>query len=459
MNKKYGTKIGIKFTQPLIGDVSGLENPTGFRPAEESLGPGFISSSGDYSATYAADKAFDGSITTYWRASSATAGQWIQVDLVKPVATAKFRWYVNSHKPRAFILQGSINGTTWVTLLDTESPNTVGWQEFSYDDATKYRYYRWTLNSRWSSYYYVYEIEIYARLPIGNEVAFSVTGKEPQYVKFPSESLGPLIDGDYEVEKVEKMPPRELWNDDFSGTVDGLIKTGGLRLAIYASTGAYTICFAVASMNQLPYANDATPRICLESTTPASTSIIIDYACTDDNSTEPVTWITVADQGVLTINDNYIWLRYTLKTETPAATPVITEVWLEEPSPPVGAILLTMKNQKRFRNAEGDLTVKYDHTEGNLAGAGGPVQSFEEDFTPESLWRLPKPYGEEKIKVSLVDYEIELNTIQHIVVGDGPYPTNDPSHQKFKQDWSAEKVSVSLTAFSLVLTHINDLDV
>lgn len=296
----------------------------------------------------------------------------------------------------------------------------------------------------------------------GNESAFTVTGQEPQYTKFPGQILGPLIDGDYQVEKVERMPARDLWTDGFSGYVNGVSKTGGLRLAKpddYVDTGTYTICFAAASMNQMPYANDTTPRICLESTTPAGTSIIIDYACTDDNSTEPVTWTTVADQGVLTIDDDYLWLRYTLETEDETVTPTITKVWLEEPNAPVGTVLLTMKDSNRFRNVEGDLTVKYDHTKGTLAGAGGPVLSFEEEFTPEGLWRLPNPYVEEKIKVSLVNYEIELNTIQHIVVGDGPYPTEDTRHQKLKQDWPAEKISVGLTAFSLVLTHVNNIDV
>lgn len=184
--KDAGKKIAIKFTEDLYGDVSGLtpEPVGGYKPAKEPFMPGVgdtYSSSGYY-GSYSHDRAFDGSTSTYWRASTTTPPVWIQVDLGEgnEVVAGMFRWYVSSYRPRAFVLQGSNDEANWDTLVDAESPNSSGWHEFEFsDNEMAYRYYRWTISSRWSSYFYVYEIELYGREGIGNEKAFTVKGNVP----------------------------------------------------------------------------------------------------------------------------------------------------------------------------------------------------------------------------------------------------------------------------------------
>ncbi|WP_322354479.1 hypothetical protein [Dehalococcoides sp.] len=52
-------------------------------------------------------------------------------------------------------------------------------------------------------------------------------------------------------------------------------------------------------------------------------------------------------------------------------------------------ILITTNEQDRFNNVEGNLTISYDQTKGNLMGRGGAVESFSQELTPQDL--VPKP--------------------------------------------------------------------
>jgi len=211
MSKGKGQKIAIKFDKALLGDVTGLENPVNFKPADIPFAPAtghVFTASGQYSS-YAPDRAFDGSTSTYWRASSTAAGQWLQIDLGEAITAAKFRWYVNSYRPRAFILQGSNNEQDWTTLHEAESPNTAGWHEFIFENNTAYRYYRWTLNSRWSSYYYIYEVELFGWQPVGNEGAFTITGSQRDPLK-----TGDLQPKTFQVARVERYKINDIEQPD-----------------------------------------------------------------------------------------------------------------------------------------------------------------------------------------------------------------------------------------------------
>ncbi|WP_461369593.1 hypothetical protein [Candidatus Darwinibacter acetoxidans] len=140
----------------------------------------------------------------------------------------------------------------------------------------------------------------------------------------------------------------------------------------------------------------ADPRLRFEANTPEDTTVTVEYACTDDDETPPETWMSVDDEDLLTIDDAYLWLRYTLETEDTSKTPTLLAVWLEEAEVPPDKILLTMTEAGRFNNVEGDLTVAYNQNVGNLSGLR-PVESFEESFTPEDL--EPSPVDEHIITV------------------------------------------------------------
>lgn len=215
MSKGLGQKIGIKFTEDLVEDVTGwvpepVTHGDYFRPI------GVATGSSQYSS-YAPSNAFDGSTSSYWY--TRTAGdQWVQIELAEPTWIYGFRWYVgDSYRPNGFDFQGSNDGEIWEGILTGNSPGATGWHEFPTDSPKQYKYYRWTVISRYASYLYVYEIELLGA--VGNERAFTVTGKEYQYVN------GPLIDKEYRVDKVEKKGINDLLRTDVNGVAEFIIDT------------------------------------------------------------------------------------------------------------------------------------------------------------------------------------------------------------------------------------------
>jgi hypothetical protein len=195
MSKGRGKKIAIKFDKALLGDVSGKNPPLGSRLVRPV---GLATASSQYSS-YAPDRAFDGSTSSYWYTRT-TGDQWCQIELPEAVATNGFRWYIgSSYRPNGFVVQGSNDGETWDTILEDNSDNATGWKEFSWGWTQPYKYYRWTVASRHSSYLYIYEIEL--SVPVGNERAFAVAGLEKSPLFYGEPTLR-----EYPVEKVERYP-------------------------------------------------------------------------------------------------------------------------------------------------------------------------------------------------------------------------------------------------------------
>jgi hypothetical protein len=64
----------------------------------------------------------------------------------------------------------------------------------------------------------------------------------------------------------------------------------------------------------------------------------------------------------------------------------------------------------RFNNAEGDITLTYNATLGQLAGSGGLVESFVRTFTPEDLEPVPNPHDPENIEI--VDIAVTATRIR-----------------------------------------------
>jgi hypothetical protein len=154
MNKGLGQKIVIKFSEELSGDVTGLfPKPIGigskfYRPIGEAT-------ANDYYSSYAPSRAFDESTSTYWRAS--TYPCWIQIELAEDVFISGFRWdtRTSSYRPRKFTVQGSKDGGIWDDLFIGESPDENDWKAFSWLPKKAYKYYRWNIDTKWSSYVYI----------------------------------------------------------------------------------------------------------------------------------------------------------------------------------------------------------------------------------------------------------------------------------------------------------------
>ena len=86
------------------------------------------------------------------------------------------------------------------------------------------------------------------------------------------------------------------------------------------------------------------------------------------------------------------------------------------PTLPQDKILLNFGdlNTERFNNVEGNITIKYDATKGNLSGRGGAVESFERSFLPTGLFQVPNPNAEEYVSVAPVEVVAVLNDVEYI---------------------------------------------
>lgn len=78
------------------------------------------------------------------------------------------------------------------------------------------------------------------------------------------------------------------------------------------------------------------------------------------------------------------------------------------------AIRIEFSQFGRFTAVNGNITVQYDATIGNLAGAGGAVESFTETFTPEDLIPEINPKHTETITVAPVELTVDLLPVEHV---------------------------------------------
>jgi hypothetical protein len=149
-----------------------------------------MAGSSRYSSSYDVDRLFDGSVPgTEWDANGSLP-HWVSIELDEAVAIDSFRWHTgtSSNKPKEFILQGSNDGINWVDIYTDESPNLNNWIDF-------------------------------AVTGVGNEIAFTVTGQEYQYVN------GSLVDKEYQVDTVEKKGVNNSLETDVNGVVEFIIDT------------------------------------------------------------------------------------------------------------------------------------------------------------------------------------------------------------------------------------------
>jgi hypothetical protein len=173
-------KILIEFDKSLLGDVTGKEGKT-VQATKYTVASS--SASSNYSSSYNASKAFDGSTSSYWRAGSSYPPSWLICDLGSAVLVNKLRIYVDAYPMKSVELQGSNDNTNWSKISSIPLVYSTGWQDFVFENYTKYRYYKIYGADRYSSYEIrMYEIElIYETIP-GNEVAFTVTGQEYDHI-------------------------------------------------------------------------------------------------------------------------------------------------------------------------------------------------------------------------------------------------------------------------------------
>ena len=140
---------------------------------------------------------------------------------------------------------------------------------------------------------------------------------------------------------------------------------------------------------------------------PIGTNILVEYKEQDGE------WF-IAENSQTIVGNTDINIRVTLSTDSNDKTPTLKSIWLENPTTPQDKILLTMDWWGKFNNVEGDLTVAYNATKGNLLGQGGAVDSFEVSFNPIDLIQTPNPNAEEFILAYPYEILLELKNIEYI---------------------------------------------
>lgn len=184
MSIANGRKIAIRFTQPLIGNVTGLNPPVGYKKSLLDLSKAVVTTLNQYSTSYTGAKAIDGSTSTYWRGT--TAVNWLKLQLPEAKCVTQIRLYLSSYYIKTFTFSGSTDGLTWVQLggeYTAASSTTAQWYTFAIENSESYLYYRIdTLTAYSTSRIYLYELDLYEDTPVGNETKFTVSFDEYNYV-------------------------------------------------------------------------------------------------------------------------------------------------------------------------------------------------------------------------------------------------------------------------------------
>jgi len=206
---------------------------------------------------------------------------------------------------------------------------------------------------------------------------------------------------------------------------DTTYASGKYGVAAYSNSSFDDITLGVVAFNALGTYTATTPadtlptnpRLKWTEDLPTGTSITAEYAVNQDDETPPETWIAINNADLLTIPDPatgyFLWLRFTLATTDTAVTPTLLAVWLEEAEAPPGTILLTMAPDSRFNDVEGDITVSYEREKGTLTGTR-PVEDFTESFTPTGL--EPTPIDRHDITAG-IEVAVDLIKVDYIDLG------------------------------------------
>jgi hypothetical protein len=143
--------------------------------------------SSQYSTSYPAENAFDGSTSTYWRtANSASTGAYLIIKVDSFIQLTGFRIYVGTslYRVSSFNLSISNNGVDFTDVHSGQCSSTASWMEYEFESDLVGKYIKITFNSASTSRLYVYEFELYGDEPISkylirkNGVLYKTDGTE-----------------------------------------------------------------------------------------------------------------------------------------------------------------------------------------------------------------------------------------------------------------------------------------
>lgn len=358
MSKGDGLKIGIKFTEDLVGDVTGSKDAFTVTGKEYQYVNGPL-----VDKEYQVERVERYPIQRVWELGEIiTLDSDVQINQGAEYAVDTD--LLSGGQPLWVEQQIFINKDAYLYGLSTVS-RVSGTHTIKLLDKDKNEL--WQKNSSGTG-----------SLIVAFDELFLVEENDEYYIRVEY----PLANNVYRLTTAYFPFVTDLWTSGTmtipTGTFNNILSIGLIEAEvtiIYSSLKAHT--------SQVKHLNGEY-RIRWQETKPENTDILIEYTTGETQGQ----WQEIDNGEVINVDTN-LWIRATLSTEDEVITPILEDLWLEEPDAPQDKILLTMDWWGRFNNVEGELTVNYDAVKGSLSGRGGAVESFTETFTPTDL--VPKP--------------------------------------------------------------------
>lgn len=441
MNKGDGLKIGIKFTEDLVGDVSGNEDAFAITGKEYKYVNGLM-----VDKTYQVEKIERYPIQRLW-------------EIKEPIILDGDGWQEPFNDIGSWDIQ--YGGNKW-SVVNFDGDNVLRhYSTAETRDTLRVTNLGILTDSDIYCDVYIEGISTSGKRPsiatriggsVGNETLYSFPARardnKIQIGKYVNGSFTELAYSNFSYKnntwytirastegnslkfKIWERGQVEpsSWNLE---TTDNSISSGYVGLFDFDGNGnSYFDNFELKGEYLTPkiYTTDAielsrSVRVNYVEIKPQNTDILIEYTTGQTQGQ----WQEVDNGGIVNADTN-LWIRATLSTEDTAITPILQDLWLEEGSEPQDRILITMDWWGKFNNAEGALTVEYDATKGNLSGAGGAVESFSVSFTPKDLVPEPNPGIREYITVA-PSVQIKFITLEYVNAYEEEHITAVPSVQ------------------------------
>ena len=184
MSKSDGLKIGIKFTEDLVGDVVLIGGLIEKQDGEWDA-------NGTYTSSRPIDNARDGNISSYWESRSIE--NYIQINRPTTKLTGFKIYKGSSYRPNSYTISVSENGVDFIEVESGNTEPTTGWETITLDSNLKSDYFR--ISFGYSSRMYLYELVLMI-----DECEFSINGQEYKYVN------GNLVNKTYRITNLEPHP-------------------------------------------------------------------------------------------------------------------------------------------------------------------------------------------------------------------------------------------------------------
>ncbi len=160
---------------------------------------GTITATGQLSDTYAAWKAMDGNLETYWVITSSTSSGWIQYQLPYTAIIRKIKLVDQNGSPgtfvngiRSFFVSGSNDGSYWTDLI-TVNRTSCDQTMFDSENTSAFKYVRLTITATFSGYIALQEFQVYGEYAVG-DVPIMTSNDTPKGLAFTEQSL---VSGSY----------------------------------------------------------------------------------------------------------------------------------------------------------------------------------------------------------------------------------------------------------------------